>query len=461
MPAYTVVEWGALTYGDDHGQIPAPIADRLAAVAERSTFAGSRRDGVLEHGRHALRARGIVGVVAAGDSSLEILPKVDAEAGEDIGPQAGDLRRRLVHMLAVAHDLKIDPGAITSLAWQRETVLEILIRLFADRLAEAIRLGMPRRYIAEEDDLRALRGRLDVTRQFTRHAVNPSRLACRYDALSVDTGLNRIMKAAVLHLCRLSQRAATQQRLRRLALDYAEVADVPPNALPWHEVVIDRTNGRWQQPLALARLFLQGRHQTTAGGAGQGMALLFDMGELFEKYVGRLLCRALAGTDHKVVLQGGGRYCLAADKPKDGLFQTKPDIVIRQAKAVTHVIDTKWKKIARRLDDRKHGVSQSDIYQMMAYAQLYGAPRIILLYPHHAALCAGEGVQASHHITGQPATIAFASLDVAQPGDRGAPLRRLLGFEPSALAASRPEGGAPGAGGESEAGAEVLAQGGG
>jgi len=462
MPSFTVAEWGELPYGEGEGQIPAHLADRLAAVAQRSRFAGSRRDGVLEHGRHSLRARGVVGIVAAGGSSLEILPKVDVEVdsgpAEGLGPEeTGTLRQRLVHMLAVVHDLAVDPGAITTLAWQRETVLEILIRLFCERLTAAVRQGMPRRYVGVEDDLRLLRGRLDVTRQFTRHAVNPSRLACRFDELSVDTGLNRIMKAAVVHLSRLSQSLANQQRLRELAFVYAEVADCPPTALPWHDAVINRTNARWHDLLTLAHLFLQGRHQTTTGGDGRGMTLLFEMHDLFEKYVGRLLCRALAGTDHEVVLQDAKHHCLTTEDPKQGLFQVRPDIVIFRAEVVTHVIDTKWKKIVRQIDDRKHGVSQSDIYQIMAYAQLYGAPRVILLYPHHAELGAEERVHASHGITGHHATIAFASLDVSQPGNISARLRSLLGFEPSAPA--RAKGGAPGAGGEAETGAEVLAQG--
>lgn len=37
---------------------------------------------------------------------------------------------------------------------------------------------------------------------------------------------------------------------------------------------------------------------------------------------------------------------------------------------MTHVVDTKWKRISNRIDDLKHGVSQADVYQMMAYGQL-------------------------------------------------------------------------------------------
>lgn len=426
MPAYTVREWDKLAYGDGEGQIPVHHADRLAGLAARSVFAGRGGSGVLEHGRQALRARGVVGILAAGDASLEILPKIDVVPGETPDHQNAAIRKRLVHMLAVAFDLKIDLGVITDLAWQRETLLEILIRIFCEKLTAALRKGMPRRYIAHEDDLPTLRGQLDITRQFTHHAVNPSRLACRFDLLSEDIALNRIMKAAVLRLLRISRRSANQQRLRELAFVYADIVDVPVSGLRWDEVVIDRTNRSWQDLFAMARLFLQDRYQTTTGGAGQGTAMLFEMNALFEEYVGRLIARALAGTGLTVSLQGGRLFCLSAQDSERGLFQTKPDILIRRGTAITHVIDTKWKRISSRIDDPKQGVSQADVYQMMAYAQLYHAPRLTLLYPHHLGLGPEDLVHARHRITGHQTTLETASIDVANGTDILTRLRRLL-----------------------------------
>lgn len=431
MQSYTVREWDKLAYGEGDGQIPAHFADQLAALAGRSPFAGKGGSGVLEHGRHALRARGVVGILAAGNCSLEILPKIDVTGEENVEEQNAAIRKRLIHMLAVALNLKLDLGSITELAWQRETLLEILIRIFCDKLTEAVRKGMPRNYVEQEDDLSALRGRLDLARQFTQHAVNPSRLACRFDVLSEDTSLNRIMKAAVSHLSRLSRSSGNQQRLRELAFVYADIANISPSALLWDDVVIDRTNRRWRELLSMARLFLEGRHQTTTGGAGQGTALLFEMNKLFEEYVGRLISRALAGTDLTVSLQGGRLFCLSAEQTERGLFQTKPDILIRRAGSVTHVIDTKWKRISSRVDDPKQGVSQGDVYQMMAYAQLYRAPRLTLLYPHHPGLGATEFVHARHRITGHETILETASIDVANGGSILGRLRSLLlGDEP-------------------------------
>lgn len=426
MPSYTIREWEKLAYGDGDGQIPEHYADQLAVLAQQSPFAGRGGSGVLEHGRHALRARGVVGILATQDCSLEILPKIDVTPNENIEKQNSAIRKRLIHMLAVALNLKLDLGAITDLAWQRETLLEILIRIFCEKLTDAVRKGMPRRYVEQEDDLAALRGRLDIPRQFTRHAVNPSCLACRFDVLSEDMTLNRIMKASVLHLSRVSRSPANQQRLRELGFVYADIADISPSALRWDDVVIDRTNRRWQELLSMARLFLQGRYQTTTGGAGQGTALLFEMNTLFEEYVGRLITRAVAGTDLTVSLQGGRLFCLFAETTERGLFQTKPDILIRRARDVIHVIDTKWKRISSRIDDPKQGVSQGDVYQMMAYAQLYGAPRLTLLYPHHSGLGREDLVHARHRITGHETILEMASIDVANGDDILGRLRSLM-----------------------------------
>lgn len=426
MPAYTVREWDRLSYGENEGQIPPRQADSLAALAARSTFAGRGGSGVLEHGRHALRARDVVGILATGDTSLEILPKIDVGPGEAPDHQNATIRKRLVHMLAVALDLKVDLGVITDLAWQRETLLEILIRIFCDKLTEALRKGMPRRYVPCEEDLPTLRGQLDINRQFTRHAVNPSRLASRFDLLSEDTPLNRIMKAAVLCLTRISRRAANQQRLRELAFVYADITDVPISALRWGQVVIDRTNRSWLELFSMAQLFLQNRYQTTTGGGGNGTAMLFEMNNLFEEYVGRLIVRALAGTGLSVSLQGGRLFCLNARDSGRGLFQTKPDILIRQSGRVTHIIDTKWKRIAARIDDPKQGISQADVYQMMAYAQLYQAPRLTLLYPHHPGLGIHDAVQAHYYITGHDTTLETASIDVSNSKEVQAKLRDLI-----------------------------------
>lgn len=382
MKHFSIREWEKIAFGKDNVAISDGQAERLANVARNSAFSGSSGEGVLEHRRKHLRARGVVGVIAAADCQLEILPKIEASGEQDAAPEA--LRRRLVHMLSVARDLRIDTQNTASLGWQRDTLLEILIRIFCNKMTEAVRHGIPRRYIAHTDDLPALRGRLNVTRQFSILAAQPQHLACEYDELSPDIDLNRVMKAAISKLSRVATAADNLRSLRELSFAYADITDVAPQALRWDRITLDRTNDRWRELLSLTKLLLGDRHQTTNAGASEGHALLFEMNVLFEEYVTKLLKRGLAGTPLTATSQGGQKDCLF--EGEQGRFRTRPDIIIRHHGEVVMVIDTKWKRISPRFEDAKQGISQSDVYQLMAYSELYKCDRVMLLFPHHQGL---------------------------------------------------------------------------
>lgn len=424
MTVRTLLEWEHLPFGTDPrdgGTVLERLGDRLADVAAASPLAGRGGEGVLEHRRRGLRARGVVGMIVADGAVLEILPKIDGAGGR------GGIRRRLVHMLSIALDLDVSTGELAVHGEQDETMLEILIRLFSVRLMEAVRRGMPRRYVSHEQDLPSLRGRLDVRRQFTKLAATPNRLACNFDDLSRDVALNRIMKAAVGRLQRIARADDNRRRLLELSLTYADVAAVPPNALRWDEVVLDRTNARWRDLLSLARLLLGDRFQTASTGLGMGFSLLFEMNVLFEEYVARMLARALVGSGRRVVAQGGRLHCLR-DAEDRTLFQTRPDILIKRGETIEQVVDTKWKRLESRADAPKQGVSQADVYQMMAYGRLYGCPRTTLLFPHNASL-GDEPLTNAYRINvpGCKDLVEVATIDMATPAGLFARLRAICG----------------------------------
>lgn len=422
----SVLEWQSLQYGQGDNEIPKWAAERLSAVAKKSPLGGSGGARILALGRDSLKAGQVVGVVAAEGCNLEILPKIDFPSGIEAASRRGLIRRRLIHLLAVALDIEIDAGSITPLGWQKDSVLEILIRLFSTKLADAVRQGMPRRYLHRQEDLRSLRGRLDVGRQFSALALNPSRLACRFDDLSTDTALNQIMKATIDRLSSLAKATENQRRLAELAFSYADVSTIPISELKWEDVQIDRTNARWKDLVSLARLLLGDRFQSTSSGGEAGFSLLFEMNTLFEQYVGRMLRRALAGSDLTVHLQGGRLFCLESFDSGRGLFQTKPDVLIKRGGEVVQIIDTKWKMISARIDDPKQGISQSDVYQMMAYGQIYRPNSLVLLFPHHAGLSDPPGVFGDFKIPRSPMHLLASTLDISESHGVKDNLRKLV-----------------------------------
>ena len=395
-----VREWGYIDVRDDGSKdcISRAAADSLMATAKASNLGGLDGESILINGHRRLRAQQIVGVIASPLASLEILPKIDD--GEE---SEGQARQRLVHMLSKVINLPIADGVLTQLDWQNQSLLEILITLFCDRLADLVRRGLPRRYVPREDDLAALRGRLDVRRQFTTLAASPWTVACQFDDLDIDTPLNQVMRAAVSKLRGIARSPANQRKLAELAFAFAEVSDVPVASLAWQKIVLDRTNVAWTSTLGLARLLFGERFQTTSLGGGRGFSLLFEMNTLFEEYIGLTLRRALRDSDYSVTLQGPRSHVLLGEG-EIRRFATKPDIVISRGKKHELVIDTKWKRLKGLIDDPKRGVGQADVYQMMAYAHVYDCRRLLLLYPHHGALGDKPGLVAPFAVAGQADT---------------------------------------------------------
>lgn len=432
MICRSLQEWGRLgvQMGDEGDGISRVTADKLIAAARTLSVRGRGAQSVLIDRHTHLQAQQVVGVLTAPGVTLEILPKIDS-----LGAAA--TRHNLVHMLATVCDLKLASGAITDLGWQPHDLLEILIRLFCDQLFAAVRRGLPRRYIDEAADLTTLRGRLDLQRQFTALAVSPQKLACRYQALSSDIALNRIMKAAVCRLSSLARAPENQRRIAELLFAFADVSDTPFDRLPWESVVLDRTNIAWESLLNFARLILGRRFQTTSTGGGRGFSLVFEMNTLFEEYIGRMVRRALMGSGLEVRLQGPANHVLA-EESGTLRFATRPDVVVSREGVPVLIIDTKWKRLAGAADDSKQGVEQADVYQMIAYSRVYECRRLMLLYPHHSGVGAEEGRFRTYRIRGdEDAKLSMAAISLSNLAQVWERLRDILagelGLQPNSI----------------------------
>ena len=397
----------------EHGQLALDgrLAEQFCTVAERAAKR-LKVPKVLERTRCGVKAAQVVGVISVPGATLEILPKID---GLD-----DRVRRALLYMLCVAWDLRVADGDLTSLGSQRSDLLELLIGLFAERLLVAMRQGLPRRYVGHEEDLKIMRGRLHVVRQVTSLAARTDVLACRFDELSENTPLNRVLKAAVVRLTRVTRSAANARLLAELAARLESVGD---SSAPLEEPVrLDRTNTAYHDLHQLARLFLRGDWQSTASGKSLGFSLLFPMWKLFERFIGRCLCRAVA--PWPVDLQDGTYSALRDEKGK-GLFQLQPDAVIH-APSGPIVLDTKWKELKPTDRTGKYGVVPSDVYQTLAYGQAYKAKRLVLLYPLLEGV--GKGVNRHWRVVGAERPLDIAAVDVGEPRSVTCALRKIVGM---------------------------------
>lgn len=384
MALISVREYGRLHIGEFDAARPSVTCGQAALLTDLKATYGFE---VFKHiNGTTLAAQQYVGVFQLGTHTVEVLPKVDGDAP--------NVRRNLVAMLAIALDLDISEGDVARVATQNHGILEILIRLFCDKLFTQVHKGLVRRYEGREENLSVLRGKLGVVEQVRLNAANPERLFCRFDEFQEDNPLNQVLKAAIRLLLKVSRELKNQRQLAELLLVFEGAADCPRTSLPWHRVVFDRMSDRYKPCFKLAELFLKKTPPDVSGGGVQGFSLFFDMNVLFEEYIGRIAARIFRPDGFKVCLQGPQRYLAFDENAKRKVFAMKPDVIGLRDSRVEWILDTKWKQLS--IEEAKDGVAQSDLYQMYAYANCYDCPDVVLLYPHHKELGADAGVRGSY-----------------------------------------------------------------
>ena len=227
------------------------------------------------------------------------------------------------------------------------------------------------------------RWRLSVPEQIRLNLARPDRFACVFDEFSENNPLNQALKTALQILGKVAKTQANQRNVAELLFCFHSVVDVVPSAINWERAATNRLSIRFKPVLALARLFIEGKSPDIVSGSGDGFALLFDMNQLFEAYVGAVAKRVFTKDGMSVSLQGPKRHLarLANGSP---VFELKPDIFASQDGRTAFIIDTKWKRLKEQV--YREGVTSTDVYQMYAYSTQYASPDVFLLYPHHSEL---------------------------------------------------------------------------
>ncbi|WP_247118767.1 McrC family protein [Kordiimonas marina] len=367
-----------------------------------------------------MTAQQVVGVVQTSEFALEILPKIG-------GQDARDLRKNLVHMLIVTTGLDVAEGPGTTLSAQNTDLLECVIGFLLREMAALVRQGLATGYIGYSDDLAMLRGSLNVSRQFTKFAVNPSRVSCQFDELSKDIPINQFLKLALVKLKRLACSFENKKLLVQLEHAFADVSLVDRRAIRPGSIELDRRFLHYSNALKLAQLVLDSCYQTTSFGNYAGMSLLFEMNTLFEAYVAKLAHSVAATIGRRAKTQSPHRY-LARDAQGLPAFKMIPDITVWEGERCDMVIDTKWKVIQTSSFSGSiaSNIASSDVYQMLAYSEGYQPRRLVLLYPHDEKLEGAPGLRTSFNLPGGGAALEIWTLDVNQLNLVPQQLRRLI-----------------------------------
>jgi len=302
-------------------------------------------------GEYLLRANSKVGVVTTSQLEVRISPKIPVE-----------------NVFVLLEPSKV-PLELRSelIGYGADDDITTAFATFYSRLLEhTLARGMRRDYIAAEDRLVTLRGRVAIEQAMRTTTITP--LPCRFDEYSIDTVHNRILKAATLKLSRLPGIGThTRDALRHLLMWFGDVDD---HYAPPKQVIrrgFNRLEQHYEPAVRLACLVLDGGSLLHTSGTTTAGTFLIDMNKVFEAFLEVRLRAALHG---QLDVLGQASTYLDTDRR----VRMKPDLMFERCGRTMFVADAKY-KISKDIS----GVD-SDLYQLLAYTTALGLNEGALIY---------------------------------------------------------------------------------
>jgi len=306
-----------------------------------------------------IQARNYVGVLQTKSGlTIEILPKIadknDAERSKAV----------FIKMLRTLKNFPFKSSNLASLKTQNLPLLEIFISMFLCELEALVKKGIKSDYVALEENLNFLKGKLNINEQIKRNSIHKERFYVGYSEFLSDIKINRIIKTTLKSLYKKSNSSKNQQKIRELLFIFDEVSECEDYKNFFAKLVTNRQVKHYEQTLLWCKIFLLNNSFTPHKGDDLAFALLFDMNALFESYVGNFIKKKFSGT----ILQHSEKHLV--EEPKS--FKLRPDIFLKGK----FIADTKWKIISSKDD-----ISQADLYQLYAYGKKHECGKLHLIYP--------------------------------------------------------------------------------
>ena len=305
---------------------------------------------------------------------IQVLPKISFSSGEDINSE--ETKKIFLKMLRSMKDFQGKAFHMASLRVDKMNLYELFINMYLQDVRVLVKHGLKSAYVSVENNLPCFKGKLQVSQHIRNNLAHKERFYVAYDEFSLNRAENRIIKATLMKLQKLTASAENAKEIRQLLMAFELVEPSINYEKDFSKVVINRNTKDYEILMKWSKVFLMNKSFTMFSGKTASRALLFPMESVFESYVAQQMKEKFCPDGWEISTQDE-RYCLF--KTPEPKFKLKPDIVMKKDSR-TVILDTKWKRLNNN-SRANYGISQADMYQMYAYSKKYETEEIWLLYP--------------------------------------------------------------------------------
>lgn len=305
-----------------------------------------------------------VGVLQVGDLCIEVLPKTDRHT------EATQWQQVLLQLLYQCGVLPHYTLSEASLRLQSSPLLLLYLDCFADSIQDLLRVGLLKQYRQQDQNGSHWKGHINFARQVQKNWRHPERVYSRQQVYDYVHPAHQVLYQALQAVLQTALPTGLRQRFQYLERTFPTQ---PPRRVDeglLQSLLEQPLLRSYHRALELAQLILLQYSPDVRVGKHRLLALLFDMNQLFERYLERQLQRYL---DDSWTLRA------QTSRPFWANRRLRPDFWLQQHQQ-HYILDAKW-KILKRPEP-----SDADLRQMFAYNHSFQATKSVLIYPNVFAL---------------------------------------------------------------------------
>lgn len=326
-----------------------------------------------------------VGVIQAGNLTIEVLPKTDrhrttaanrpvAELKQDEGRERQNWHTALLQMLKECRLLQVNHVDYANLNLKSNSILEIYLELFLSLTEKLLHEGLIKKYRKQEGNRLAMKGQLLFAQNISRNLVHKERFYVKHTEYNRTNIYNQLLYKTLRLISATNDNSFLADKVNRLLLDFPEMPDCSVRIDTFDKLLFDRKTERYREALLISKMLLLNYRPDITGGRENIIAILFDMNKLWEEFIFRQIVKARGG---KFNISRQNRQDFWYNQSTGGYKKVIPDIVVEKDNRRI-VLDTKWKIIT----NDKPG--DDDLKQMFVYNLFWSANESILIYPGYA-----------------------------------------------------------------------------
>ncbi len=194
--------------------------------------------------------------------------------------------QNIYYMLSYAFQILKGQGYMKCSTEEFENTADLFASILVKGISVQIKRGLGKEYISVTEPLYSMRGKVDISGSIKTQVIMKRQLECSYDELSVDSYLNRILKATAKLLVCYDISMRRKKELRKLVLYFKDVGTIDPFNIDWN-IQFNRCNQTYQMLISICYLAIKGLLQTDSNGNMKMQRFLDEqrMCRLFEKFI--------------------------------------------------------------------------------------------------------------------------------------------------------------------------------